>query len=121
MYNRYFPGKNKNLGITACSLAYNYLMENYKYKLLIYPLIEANQYPLPTEIVKNIYDEVDELLIIEEGYLIIEDLLAVILTMEKLSKDVWTVPFLFLTNSIKTSLPKHLVWKPAMFSHSFRP
>ncbi len=74
-YNSFFEGKDKSLGIIACGIAYNYLMENYQERELPYSVLKVSQYPLPKRLVKKIYDESDQLLILEEGYPVIEELI----------------------------------------------
>ncbi len=74
-YNVFIEGKDKSLGIIACGIAYNYLMENYQDKELPYSVLKVSQYPLPKSLIKKIYDESDEVLVLEEGYPIIEELL----------------------------------------------
>lgn len=72
-YNQYFDGNDKKLGIIACGLAYNYLMENFQENELPYPLLKISQYPLPPNMVRKLYDECEELLILEDGYPIVEE------------------------------------------------
>ena len=45
-YNKYIDGPNKKLGIVACGIGYNYLMENYP-EGCEYPVLKIGQYPLP--------------------------------------------------------------------------
>jgi len=82
-FNQYFEGKDKKLGIIACGLAFNYLKENYVGETIPYPVLKIGQYPLPTEMIRKIYDECDELLVMEEGYPIVEELLRGILNNGK--------------------------------------
>ncbi len=72
-YNEYFSGNNKKLGIICCGLAFNYLLENYINEKCPYPILKIAQYPLPVAKIQMIYDECDELLIIEDGYPIVEE------------------------------------------------
>jgi len=74
-FNKYIEGEDKSLGIIACGLAYNYLMENYPERKLPYPLLKISQYPLPRKLVEKIYNECNKLLILEEGYPMVEELL----------------------------------------------
>lgn len=74
-FTRYFDGENKKLGIIACGLSYNYLMENFQEEKLTYPVLKVGQYPIPTNLLKKIYDNCEEILVLEEGYPIIEELL----------------------------------------------
>jgi indolepyruvate ferredoxin oxidoreductase, alpha subunit len=71
--NKYYEGENKNLGIIACGLAYNYLMENFPDRRVPYPVLKISQYPLPKKLVEALYNECEELLILEDGYPIVEE------------------------------------------------
>ncbi len=82
-YNEYFEGKDKSLGIIVCGLAHNYLMENYPDRDIPYPVLKIGQYPIPRDMVKRIYDECDEILVIEEGYPYVEEQIIGLLGVEK--------------------------------------
>ena len=82
-FNEYFEGEDKKLGIIACGLAYNYLMENYQEEDLKHPLLKIGQYPLPRTKVEKLMEECDEVLVLEDGYPIIEELLKGYLAKEK--------------------------------------
>jgi indolepyruvate ferredoxin oxidoreductase alpha subunit len=73
-YNKLFDGKDKNMGIVACGIAYNYLLENYQGREIPYPVLKIGQYPVSRKLVKELYDKVDSVLILEEGYPILEEL-----------------------------------------------
>jgi indolepyruvate ferredoxin oxidoreductase alpha subunit len=72
-YNKYLEGEDKSLGIIACGIAYNYLVENYEDHKVPHPVLKIGQYPLPRKMVEKIYEECDELLILEEGYPLVEE------------------------------------------------
>lgn len=74
-YNAFFEGKEKSLGIICCGIAYNYLMENYPDGDCPYPVIKLSQYPLPRKLLQKMEEECDELLVVEEGYPLVEELL----------------------------------------------
>lgn len=74
-FNKYFPGNNKKLGVIACGIAYNYLMENYQEQNIPYPVLKISQYPLPTKMVNKLANECEEILVLEDGYPIIEEML----------------------------------------------
>ena len=82
-YNKYFDGKDKSLGIIACGIGYNYLRENLSEDDCPYPVLKIGQYPLPTKMVQRIDEECEKLLIIEEGYPMVEELLRGFLNKEK--------------------------------------
>lgn len=71
-FNQYFDADDKSLGIIVCGLAHNYLMENYSEQEIPYPVLKIGQYPISTKMVDKIYSECDELLILEDGYPMLE-------------------------------------------------
>jgi indolepyruvate ferredoxin oxidoreductase, alpha subunit len=75
-FNTYLDGQDKSLGIIACGLAYNYLLENYPDRLVPHPVLKVGQYPLPKAMVEKICDECSEILVLEDGYPIVEELLS---------------------------------------------
>ncbi len=82
-YNEFLPGADKSMGIVACGLAYNYLMENYPDRNITYPVVKICQYPLPENMLLQLYEECDKLLVLEEGYPIVEDMLKGFLRLGK--------------------------------------
>ncbi len=78
-FNHYFDGKNKKLGIIASGLGYNYLMENFGDGGCPYPVLKISQYPVPVKMINKICGECEEILMLEEGAPIIEELLKGIL------------------------------------------
>jgi indolepyruvate ferredoxin oxidoreductase alpha subunit len=75
LFNNYIDGPNKEMGIIACGLAYNYLMENFPEGKSPYPVLKIGQYPLPDSFIKRISKECDSLLILEEGAPLVEEML----------------------------------------------
>jgi len=75
IYNEYFEGTDKSLGIIACGIGLNYLKENYPDKSIPFPLLKIGQYPLPRKKIEKIFDECEKILVIEEGYPIVEEML----------------------------------------------
>jgi len=67
--------KNTKRGIIACGLAYNYLLENFPEGSFPFSVLKVNQYPVPRNMVRKLYDLVDEILVLEEGFPILEELL----------------------------------------------
>jgi len=74
-YNKYYDGKDKSMGIIACGLAYNYLLENYSDGQVPYPLLKISQYPIPKVLVNKLKDECDEILVLEDGYPVVEEII----------------------------------------------
>ncbi len=73
--NSYTEGEDKSMGIIACGLAYNYLMENYPDRKCPYPVLKIGQYPLPKADVIRMADSCESILVLEEGMPIIEELI----------------------------------------------
>ena len=73
VYNTYFPGRDKSLGIIACGIAHNYLKENFPKRNCPHPILQINQYPLPYAKVERIFDECDKILVLEDGYPFVEE------------------------------------------------
>lgn len=74
-FNSYVEGPDKGLGIIVCGIGYNYLMENFTETEFTYPLLRIGQYPLPVEMIRKIYGECEKVMVIEEGYPMVEELL----------------------------------------------
>ncbi len=82
-FNTYYPGTDRRLGIIAFGIAYNYLMENYPDRDIPYPVLKVSSYPPENILFERIDADSDELLILEEGYPIMEELLRGILPGER--------------------------------------
>jgi indolepyruvate ferredoxin oxidoreductase alpha subunit len=78
-YNQLFNNKGNELGILACGLAYNYLIENFEDHLPPYPVIKISQYPVPRKMLASFLDLCSEILVLEEGYPLVEESLRGIL------------------------------------------
>ncbi|MCD4682811.1 MAG: indolepyruvate ferredoxin oxidoreductase [Bacteroidales bacterium] len=74
-FNIYYEGHDKSLGIVVCGIAYNYLLENYPDRKIPYPVLKIGQYPISRPKMKKIYEECDELIIFEDGYPVVEELI----------------------------------------------
>lgn len=74
-FNEYIDGNDKSIGILACGLAYNYLMENYQDKPLNHPVLKIGQYPMPRKKVEKLLAECTSVLVLEDGYPMIEEVL----------------------------------------------
>ncbi len=66
-----FEGKAK-LGVIACGIAYNYVMENEPQKLGI-PVLKVSQYPLPEASIKALAGQCESLLVAEDGQPLVEE------------------------------------------------
>jgi indolepyruvate ferredoxin oxidoreductase alpha subunit len=74
-FNKYIDGKDKSMGIITTGIAYNYLLENYDDRVVPYPVLKISQYPMPRDLVQKLVDECEKILVLEEGYPVIEELL----------------------------------------------
>jgi indolepyruvate ferredoxin oxidoreductase, alpha subunit len=74
-FNKYIDGADKSLGIIVCGLGFNYLYENYPDRIVPHPVLKIGQYPLPRKMVQKMADECDTILVLEDGYPIVEEML----------------------------------------------
>ncbi len=72
-YNKFIDGTDKKIGIITTGIAYNYLMENFPNGKCPYPVVKITQYPLPYNMINKLYDEVDEILVLEDGQPFVEE------------------------------------------------
>jgi indolepyruvate ferredoxin oxidoreductase alpha subunit len=72
-YNSFRDAEKRELGIIACGIAYNYLMENIIGHEDNYPVLKIAAYPFPDDLIKGITGRCRELLVLEEGYPLIEE------------------------------------------------
>lgn len=71
-FNELVTGSDRSLGIVCCGIAYNYFRENFP-GVSPYPYVKVTQYPLPEKLLKQLESQVDEILVLEEGYPIVEE------------------------------------------------
>ncbi|MEN6453979.1 MAG: thiamine pyrophosphate-dependent enzyme [Prolixibacteraceae bacterium] len=72
-YNQYIEGKDNRKGIVCCGIAVNYLNECYRNSVCPHPVIRVSQYPLPAKLLKKMNNECDEILVMEEGFPLVEE------------------------------------------------
>lgn len=72
-YNSLTLREDKSLGIIACGIAHNYLSENYKNQECPYSVLKLSQYPIPTDLLSKMEENCEEILILEEGYPVVEE------------------------------------------------
>ena len=60
------------LGVVACGIAYNYVMENNPQELGI-PVLKVSQYPIPEAAIKAMAEQCESLLIAEDGQPLVEE------------------------------------------------
>ena len=71
-FNAYAEGPDKRLGIIACGIAHNYVMENYP-DGCPHPVLKLSQYPLPCDLARRMASECQALLVVEEGQPVVEE------------------------------------------------
>ncbi len=72
-YNRFANGTGRKLGIITCGIAYNYLMENIEQHNDGCPVLSLAAYPVNSDAVAELVDSCDRVLVLEEGYPLIEE------------------------------------------------
>lgn len=73
-FNSYVDGKDKSRGVIACGIAYNYYCENFS-EGSPYPVYKLSQYPLPQSVLDKMVEECDELVVLEEGQPVLEEVI----------------------------------------------
>ncbi len=73
-YNQLKIGEDKSLGIIACGIAINYLKENYSEQSSPFTVLKLAQYPIPDAYLEEMEKHCDEVLVLEEGYPLIEEI-----------------------------------------------
>jgi indolepyruvate ferredoxin oxidoreductase alpha subunit len=71
-FNAYIDADDKSLGIIACGIGYNYLMENF-HEGCPHPIVKIGQYPVPRKMIKKLLDSCERVLILEEGAPFLEE------------------------------------------------
>ena len=71
-------GKRYAKGVVTCGIAYNYLMETFP-NGVDFPVLKITQYPIPKKLVKELADVCDEILVLEEGQPIVEEIIGGVL------------------------------------------
>ncbi|MGI6320681.1 MAG: thiamine pyrophosphate-dependent enzyme [Bacteroidales bacterium] len=71
-FNQFIEGEDKSMGIVACGIGYNYLLENFP-NGCPYPILKISQYPTPRHMVEKLYNSVDKIIVIEDGYPFVEE------------------------------------------------
>ena len=79
-----FPeaGKRYEKGVVTCGIAYNYLMETFP-DGVPFPVLKITQYPIPKKLIKELADACDQILVLEEGQPIVEELIGGVLGSDK--------------------------------------
>jgi len=67
--------RDRSLGVIASGIAYNYVMENLRSRDTAPSFLKIGTYPLPEKLIRRLVDHVDTVLVVEEGYPLIEKML----------------------------------------------
>ena len=71
-FNFLKDGPDHSMGIIACGISYNYLMENYP-QGCPFPVLKVSQYPFPRKMAQELAGMVPKILVIEEGQPLVEE------------------------------------------------
>ena len=71
-FNFLKDGPDHSMGIIACGIAYNYLMENYP-DGCPFPVLKVSQYPFPRKLAQELAGMVPTIMVIEEGQPLVEE------------------------------------------------
>lgn len=77
-YNKYTPVEGSKIGIIACGIGYNYLMENFDGNCP-HTVLKISQYPLPEQTIRSMATQCDSIIVIEDGQPFVEQQLRGIL------------------------------------------
>ena len=71
-FNFLKDGPDHSMGIIACGISYNYLMENFP-DGCPYPVLKVSQYPFPRKLAQELAGMVPTIMVIEEGQPLVEE------------------------------------------------
>lgn len=77
-WNKYIDGKDKKFGVIACGIAYNYLRENIGTSS-DFPILKISEYPIPKDLVNKMASECENIIVMEEGQPLVEEMIAGVL------------------------------------------
>jgi indolepyruvate ferredoxin oxidoreductase alpha subunit len=63
---------NRTLGVIASGIGYNYVLENLEDGLALPSILKVSAYPLPETHIRKLVEHVETVLVVEEGYPLIE-------------------------------------------------
>ena len=75
-YNTLLLNNKAKLGVICCGITYNYFMENFDNNEIPYSVLKVGQYPLPKKLIYELEANCDEILVIEDGYPLVEEQLS---------------------------------------------
>ena len=78
-FNRVETGEDVSSGIIACGLAYNYYREAAIEADLKHPVLKISQYPVPSTLLNEFINGVEQVIVLEEGAPVVEESLTGVL------------------------------------------
>lgn len=72
-YNKLEENDNSDLGIVTTGIAYNYLMECMNKHNLHYSVLKIAAYPVKQDLSREFFDKCKEVLVLEDGYPLVEE------------------------------------------------
>jgi indolepyruvate ferredoxin oxidoreductase alpha subunit len=70
-FNVYLDGDDPSIGVIACGIAHNYVLEAFDGDCP-HPVLKIGQYPLPESHIRRLRERVDRILVLEDGYPYVE-------------------------------------------------
>ena len=70
-FNQLIDKQETKIGVVACGIAYNYLLENFDGEIP-YPVLKISQYPLPIKQIEYLKNKCEKIIVLEEGYPFVE-------------------------------------------------
>jgi indolepyruvate ferredoxin oxidoreductase alpha subunit len=70
-FNKFTDGLDTTLGIIACGIAHNYVLEVFD-GTCPHPLLKFGQYPVPDALISDLLDRCDRIAVFEDGYPFLE-------------------------------------------------
>ena len=107
-FNSFEDGQDTSLGIVACGIAYNYLMENYPEQSCPHPVLKIAQYPVPANFIEQLTTKCKKILVLEEGYPLIEEQL----------KGLIPNPAIEVTGRLNGAIPRDGELNPNIVAHA---
>lgn len=73
-FTQFTSATDKSVGVVACGIAYNYLMEVFGGNVP-HPVLKITQYPIPEKQMAQLLSECEQVMVLEDGYPVVEELL----------------------------------------------
>ncbi|MBK8806148.1 MAG: indolepyruvate ferredoxin oxidoreductase [Bacteroidales bacterium] len=83
IYNQLHKAENSQLGVIACGIAINYLLEVCNGLPQNFDVLKLCQYPIPQSLVNELFERNDKILVLEDGYPFVEEKILGIVAHDK--------------------------------------